>query len=623
VQDARLRAGGRWAFAGIVSVAALRYRWDMAELSTTRDFARHDRADWERAAAAALGDRSLDDLTHVTADGVAVSPLYTRADVATEADEPGWPGLYPHQRGRTATGATEHGWDIRQRHDEADAELANRRILADLEGGATSVELDAVALGLSDAATLQGVIDGVMLELAPVALRPHSGPAADLLVEHMLGCERPSEVRAELGLDPLGIGGDPAPAITSALRCHRELALVRSLAVDGTRLDDAGVSTADQLAGVLACGVEYLRLLADAGLGLQAACDQLVLHVTAGTDQFETMAALRGLRRCWARVTEVAGDREAAGRARVHATTSRAVMSRYDPWVNLLRTTTACFAAGAGGADGITVLPFDEAVGGPDDLALRLARNTQLILTAESGLHQVIDPGGGSPYVEALTEALAERAWARFQEIERAGGFAEAHGSGLLAQWADAAWSRTETDVAHRRLPLTGVSEYPSLTEPRLQRPRPGHTRPVRRRAQAFETLRDAADAATCASGARPTVFLATLGPQATHGPRASFAANLFAAGGLAVTTAAAFADTASLSESFARQPRAIACLCSSDRVYAEWGSAAAAALRDAGATEVWLAGTAELAGVDHHIHTGGDAVDDLRRAHRLLGVPA
>jgi len=595
----------------------------MADPTAAPVFAPYHRADWEQAAKGALGDRALDDMAHVNPDGIVISPLYARGDVATEADEPGWPGLHPYRRGRTPAGAAEHGWDVRQRHDEADPELANRRILADLEGGATSLELDTDAMGLADAATLRRVIEGVMLDLAPVALRPDGGPVADLLVTHLLEGERPSQVRAELGLDPLGSGRDPASAITTALTCRAELAQVRSLAVDGTRLDDAGVTTADQLAAIVACGVDYLRLLTDAGLPLAEACDQLVLHVSVGPDQFETMAALRALRRCWARVTEVAGDPDASARARVHATTSRTVMSRRDPWVNLLRTTTACFAAAAGGADGITVLRFDEAVGVADDLALRLARNTQLILTAETGLHYVIDPGGGSWYVEALTDALADRAWARFQELERAGGFTEASRSGLLAQWADSDWSRTEAEVAHRRLPITGVSEFPLLTEPRIERPQPGHTRPVRRRAQAFEALRDAADAATDVAGSRPTVFLAKLGPQAVHGARAAFAENLFAAGGVAVSDGTGFDDAAALAAGFSRQPRPIACLCSSDRIYAEWGPEAAAALAEAGAREVWLAGTAAVAGIDHRIHSGGDALADLRRAHRVLGIPA
>jgi methylmalonyl-CoA mutase len=583
---------------------------------------------WEEAALASLGGSTLEQLATQTADGIRLAPLYTRDDVATDADEPGWPGIVPFTRGRRPTATAGAGWDIRQRHDESDTELANGRILADLQGGATSIELDTEPMGLTDLAALSRLLDGVMLDVATVALRPHNSGAAELLADLVATDDRLSTVAAELGLDPLGTGGDPAPAVEMALRLRGEMPEARCLAVDGTRLDDAGTSVADQIAGVLASGIDYLRLLTAAGFDLGPACGQLVLHVAAGPDQFETMAALRALRRCWARVTEAAGDAGAAARCRVQVTTSRAVMSQRDPWVNLLRTTTACFAAAVGGADGITVLRYDDAIGpagtaAAADPALRLARNTQLILTEETGLHRVVDPAGGSWYVEHLTTALASRAWARLGEIERAGGYTAAVRSGLLDTWADEAWSRTAADVARRRRPLTGVSEFAVVTEPPLERREPvtASTRPVRRLAEGFETLRDAADAATAVTGRLPSVFLARLGPPAVHTARATFAANLFAAGGLAVTDGGGFDDPAALAEAYAQQPSALACLCSSDRLYAEWGREAAAALAGAGATEVWLAGSAEVAGIDHHIRAGGDALDDLGRAHRVLGL--
>jgi methylmalonyl-CoA mutase len=318
------------------------------------------------------------------------------------------------------------------------------------------------------------------------------------------------------------------------------------------------------------------------------------------------MAQVRALRRCWAQVLDTCGHQDAARAGRVHATVSATALTWRDPWVNLLRATSAAFGAAAGGADGVTILPFDAAAGAPDEQGRRLARNTQLILQEESGLHRVIDPGGGSWYVEALTESVARAAWSRFQEIERAGGFTAAIRSGIVSTWADREWLRTVDEVARRRRAITGISEFPVLDDPALVRPPSGETIPVRRPAALFERLRAAADAMP----ARPVVHLVGLGTQAESSARMTFATNLFGAGGLAVAVGGVPAG-------------GLACLCSSDERYEDEGAEAVAELRSAGAAEVWLAGQADLPGVDRHIHLGCDALAALQHAHAVLGVPA
>ena len=213
------------------------------------------------------------------------------------------------------------------------------------------------------------------------------------------------------------------------------------------------------------------------------------------------------------------------------------MMTERDPWVNMLRTTVACLAAGVGGADAVTVLPFDSALGLPDDFARRIARNTQAILLDESNLARVIDPAGGSWYVERLTDQLARAAWDWFQQVERAGGQRAALRNGLIAERIAQNWAKRSADLARRREPITGVSEFPNLGErPVIRDPapaRPGGGLPRVRRAAAFEALRSRSDAMLAATGARPTIVLAALGPAAVHTARSSFAANLFQAGGI------------------------------------------------------------------------------------------
>ncbi|HEY2791290.1 MAG TPA: methylmalonyl-CoA mutase family protein, partial [Micromonosporaceae bacterium] len=328
-------------------------------------------------------------------------------------------------------------------------------------------------------------------------------------------------------------------------------------------------------------------------------------------------AKLRAARRMWARVAEMCGAAEAGGQ-RQHAVTSAAMMTGRDPWVNLLRGTIAAFAAGVGGADAVTVLPYDHALGRPDASSRRLARNTQLLLIEESHTARVLDPAGGSWYVERYTDDLARAAWDWFTAIEAAGGLTAALGSGMIADRLAATWQQREANLAHRRDPITGVSEFPNLGE-RLQSRRPatapaGGGLPRHRYAEAYERLRERADAAD----QRPTVVLATLGSQAAAGPRVTFATNLFAAGGIAVSTVdgtdpAALADTEPV----------VACLCGPDKAYAEGAETAAAALRAAGATRIWLAGRGDYPGVDGYVFAGCDAVAALTTTLGDLGVPA
>jgi methylmalonyl-CoA mutase len=291
------------------------------------------------------------------------------------------------------------------------------------------------------------------------------------------------------------------------------------------------------------------------------------------------------------------------------------MLTRRDPWVNLLRTTIGCFAAAVGGADAITVTPFDAALGLSDDFARRIARNTQSILHDESSLARVVDAAGGSWFVESLTAELAEKAWDVFTAIERAGGALAALDAGTIEELIAPVRARRADDVAHRRAPITGVSEFALIDEAPVVRTAlptpPAGLLPRIRYAEAFEALRDRADAAP----SRPRVYLATLGPFAAYSGRAGFAANLFQAAGIECVTGPV--------EGFADAGTPVACLCSSDRLYAEEAAVAAKSLRAAGASEVWLAGKVETEEVDGYVYLGVDALAVLNRVLETLGVAA
>ncbi|MEV4887971.1 methylmalonyl-CoA mutase family protein [Nonomuraea sp. NPDC055795] len=371
------------------------------------------RDDWHAMALAVLGKSGLDfeALTSRTYDGLTLQPLYDAADL------PGTP--------RPPLGA--RGWDVRQRHSAADPEA----VLADLENGVTSLWLD-VGPDAIPVAALPRVLKDVYLDLAPVVL--DAGPLAEQAAEVLLGLAagRQGPVRGNLGASLASV----PPRVVAALarRCAQGYPELRAVVVDAMPYHDMGGSDAQELGCSLALGVAHLRTLTGAGLSVEEAFGQLEFRYAASADQFATIAKLRAARVVWARVAEVCGG---PARQAQHAVTSAAMMTARDPWVNMLRTTLACFGAGVGGADAVTVRPFDAAVREPDAFGRRIARNTHALLMEESGAARVADPAGGSWYVERRTAELAEAAWTWFQEIEAAGGLPDGAGelvAGRIAQ---------------------------------------------------------------------------------------------------------------------------------------------------------------------------------------------
>jgi len=618
--------------------------------SESSEFPAASRADWQRLVEGVLaksgktglaGAAAEQALTTEVEDGLTVQALYTAAD---PAPAPGRPGFAPFVRGGRVPGAVMAGWDVRQQHADPDPERANRAVLADLENGVTSLWLTVGGAGLPVTA-LPDLLRGVYLDLAGVVLDAGAEFAEAAAQLFALYTDGPAAIPApeatgNLGADPLGLlartGQDAATgsqldaAAQLAARCQREFACLRALTVDALPYHDAGATSEQELGLSLATAVAYLRQLTEAGLTASQAAGQLEFRYAAGADQFLTIAKLRAARRLWSRVAEVCEVDPAAAGQRQHAVTSTVMMTERDPWVNMLRTTVACLSAAVGGADAITVLPFDSALGLPDGFARRIARNTQAILHDESSLARVIDPAGGSWYVEQLTDELARGGWDVFQQIERAGGQQAALASGLVRDQLAQSWARRSADLAHRREPVTGVSEFPNLAERPVARDpapsRPGGGLPRVRRAEAFETLRTRSDRQLAATGARPQLLLASLGPRAVHTARSTFAANLFQAGGIETPLSEAAGgsqteppDLDALADAFRASGARAACICSSDKLYAEYGAAAAAALKAAGAGYVVLAGQPgdqreayQAAGVDDFVYVGGDAVAAL-----------
>jgi methylmalonyl-CoA mutase len=392
---------------------------------------------------------------------------------------------------------------------------------------------------------------------------------------------------------------------------------------------------------VLACAVDYLRALEGAGVSLDDARGMIHARLSADADQFLTLAKFRALRLLWARVEQACGL--APKPLFIAAETAWRMLTRRDPYVNMLRATIATFSAGLGGADSLTVLPHTQALGLTDDFARRIARNTQFILLEESNLAKVADPAAGSGGIETLTRQLCEAAWAQFQEIEKAGGVFAALTQNLVQRNVAATRDAREANVAKRRDVLTGASEFPNLHEKPADvldakplMPAPCDKAKINfdalapmRLAAPFEKLRDRSDALLAATGARPKVFLANLGTPADFTARATFAKSFFETGGIeAVDRPLPMGEvtTTALAAAFKASGAQLVCLCSSDAVYADQAAATVQAFHAAGARHIYLAGrpgkletALRSAGVQDFIFAGGDALAVLNDVWQRL----
>ena len=612
------------------------------DLMLGAEFPSASREQWLKLVDGVLKGASFDKLVARTYDGLAIEPLYARAADARPV------------AGR-APGAA---WTLMQRVDHPDPAAANAQALQDLENGAHGLTLvlagsvSANGYGLdATPETLARALDGVALD-AGIAIDFNLSPPTREAVRHFAALVKarklaPGAVDMRASINPIGgfaaSGTSPRPWPALAQGFAR---LVRELsdqgfagpfaAADGRIIHNAAGSEAQELAFAIASAVEYLRALEANGVPLDAARRMVYFRLSADADQFLTTAKFRAVRRLWARVEEACGL--VPKPAHVAAETAWRMMTRRDPYVNMLRTTIAVAAAGLGGADSITALPHTAPLGLPDAFARRVARNTQLILLEESNLARVADPAAGSGAIEDITTKLCAAAWSLFQEIETAGGAWAALERGLVQAKVAAVREKRLQAVARRKDALTGTSDFPHLAEtpptvldvPTVATPKEAATEvtiaslPRLRLAEPFERLRDASDRILAQTGARPRVFLANLGKLADFTARATFARNFFEAGGIEAVTSDGFASRDAMAAAFRASGARLACLCSSDKVYATDAADAAKAL--GGAAHVYLAGrprdlepALKAAGVGTFIFVGCDVLEILEATYDML----
>jgi methylmalonyl-CoA mutase len=618
-------------------------------------------------------------------EGLTVVPLYTSDDVP-RPDSMGLPGQPPFARGSTQLGQVNAACQILPEHRHPLPAQANAAIRSDIEHGADGVvvRLSPRLLGAAMPTAGCGCGGGILVDsvddfdqlfanvdLSKMSLCLAAGPAfhaaaAQVIALYARRRVAADDMCAQFGADPLGTfaarGTLPRPAETmlaematlAELSCSR-FPGVRTVTVSTAPYDNAGATAVQELAAALCTGVAYLRAMEGSRLTVVQASQQIQFSLTVGTDQFLEIAKLRAMRLVWNRLLEAAEVPEDHRSMLIHARSSRRVLTQRDPWVNALRTTIGTFAAAVGGADQMTVLPYDDVIGPSDVVAQRLARNTQIILREEGQIGRVLDAAGGSYYVEHLTASLAEAAWKVFQALERRGGMLSVLRDGSFAGEIGAVWQKRAKDFARRKTPITGVSEFPHLGEKPIERPKVDTTEfeaallrtreqraaneslraslslatvrsgvarleslvaaseggatlfalhdvlgnqgesavafPLRRFAAAYEVLRDQSDQLLAKRGHRPRIFSANMGPIAQHAARAMYAQNFFEAGGFEVVKNDGFVDTATAAEAFATSGATTVVICSSDAWYDVSACELGSTLKQKGAKRVILAG--------------------------------
>jgi methylmalonyl-CoA mutase len=572
-----------------------------ADLALAAEFPAATREEWLAAVAKVV---KVDDpaaaeaaLTTTLAADLETKPLY----VETTAPPTGVPGQAPFVRGRSARG-TLGGWDVRVRHDHPDPKVANEQILEDLEGGATSIWLVTGDHGLP-ADALYAVLGGVYLDLVTVALDPGAEFAAAAERYLALADQRgvaPADRSVRFGADPIGLeartgsAGDLAAAVALATRAAADLPDARAITVDALPFHLAGSDDAQEIGCSLAVGVEYLRALHAAGLDADAAFGQLEFRYAATADQFLTIAKLRAARRVWSAVAGSCGVTGEAGGQLQHVVGSPAMLTTRDPWNNILRGTLSGFAAGVGGADAVTIAPFDAAIGYSDRLARRIARNTHALLIEEANVARTIDPAGGSWYVEQLTDDLVRDAWRVFQTIEKSGGALAALRGGVIDAEIGIERAARLEKLARRSATITGVTEFPLAGETLLERePRPAPTAaglPQVRWAERYESARSRSDQYAVELGSAPTVTAVPVGDK-TSGAAVKNVQAALVAGGILLN--AVGPDTEA-------DVDAVTVICRGADSTDDEVVAVAERVRAAGASVVLVnVGSADLAGVD------------------------
>lgn len=525
-----------------------------------------------------------------TNEGFDVMPFYRKEDIENLPHITTLPGEFPYVRGSRTK---DNNWLVRQNIVVGNYKEANRKALGILMKG-----IDSLGFVINDpeSVSLQNfevLLKDIRIESTELNFLTE-GKAKEILeiIKKTVKSRDidPSKIRGAIEADPLGklmlngklcisfeAGLDYLASLTGDAS---ELPGMRTVNINASHFNNAGSDIATELAFGLSMGNEYMAILTDRGLSADQASSKLRFSFGIGSNYFFEIAKLRAARLLWAMVTKAYNPQNVLNcRMEIHSVTSEWNKTLYDPFVNMLRTQTEAMSASLGGADSLTVEPFDTVFRKPDDFSERIARNQQLLLKEEAFFDKVADPGAGSYYIEKLTSLIAENSWKLFIEVEEQGGFVEALKKGFIQKRIRESASKRKSDISRRREILLGTNQYPGFNESfspkavedRLFSIHAGSNgtmiEPITlfRGGEEFEKIRMLVDKAE----KRPVAFMLTIGNPAMSKARSQFSCNFFACGGYRVIDNNAFRTVDEGVEAAFRANADVIVICSSDEEYA------------------------------------------------------
>ncbi len=522
-----------------------------------------------------------------TNEGFNVQPMYRAEDIAGLKTTDSLPGEFPYVRGTR----TDNDWFARQDIIASSPEEANRIALDVLNKGVTSLGFSIKEASEEELKTLLAGIKIDAVELNFNVCPKKALPFAVLLVDYIKAEGAEKTFVGSIDFNPFrkalkhgtAFPGDIAAMAVELLDTVKGVSELKVLSVDSVMLSNAGAYIYQELGYALAWGAEWMTMLTEKGIDPAEVAARIKFNMGVSSNYFMEIAKFRSARMLWAQIVKQYGVADELCKMAVHAETSRFNQTVYDAYVNLLRSQTECMSAALAGVDSITVTPFDTPYKTPDEFSERIARNQQFLLKEESHLDKVVDPAGGSYYVETLTVAIAEQAWKVFLGVEEEGGFLAQINNGAIQKVIRETSEKRHTDVARRKEILLGTNQFPNINEMAAEKivndgacgcgcghshgeENNGEGLPVARAASDFEALRLATEAASN----RPKVFMLTIGNLAMRLARAQFSTNFFGCAGYEIIDNLGF-DTVQQGVDAALEKGAdVVVLCSSDDEYAE-----------------------------------------------------
>jgi len=574
-------------------------------------------------------------------EGIDILPFYQRKDLKTLDFLQSMPGQFPFVRGKKPGG---NRWHINQTFSVIDPEKTNREAVKAIEKGADALTFVFDKDFQPDADIFQRLLQGIEPEIIPFHFRGVAAPA--LLAKVLQRLVNPDKIKGSVENDPLanynlhGNFKEKKPFIQMAenIKSVSVFPAFRSVTVDGSVFHNAGGTTVSEMAFTLAMGSYYLDQLTENGFSAVEIAEKILFRLAIGSDYFMEIAKFRAFRYLWAQILKAFGVSEEKAVACLYAENSYRNKTVYDPYVNMLRTTTENMSAILGGVDAVSVLPFDATFEVPSEMARRVARNQQLILREESYFDKVADPAAGSYYIENLTAELIEKSWQLFLEVDEQGGYLNAFAKGFIQDRIEKEARKKDADIACRKISILGVNQFPNITEhlekeidpmvfetdapPEKNGVKPLH---IYRAAIPFEKLRYATDR-FAKTHSRPRVWLFTLGTLAMRRARAQFAGNFFGCAGYEIIDHEGFLSAEEGIKAAINDKPEVVVFCGDDKTYKEEALKVFDALKDK--TIVVLAGNPELladqliiSGMEHFIHAGSNVLEELRKFNRLLGI--